>query len=230
MQTNTQIAVCQPKILSYLNKQEFEYAGAAGGFLDKNGFPFCRGRIFESIEKDEGQYNQNAEITWATGACMFVKSKVFHELGGLDEDFFAHMEEIDFCWRAKNAGYQVWYSWESSIYHVGGGTLPKSNPRKTYLNFRNGLYLLHKNLPKEKLLPLIFIRLILDGIAGVKFIANGRFYDVIAIIKAHFSYYQSISALNHKRKKMLSFTSQVLNPYSIVWAYFLKGIKKFQHL
>ncbi|MFT6210319.1 MAG: GT2 family glycosyltransferase, partial [Bacteroidia bacterium] len=149
--SDQQVAAIQPKILSYHDKTSFEYAGAAGGFIDKNGYPFCRGRIFESLETDNGQYDAVQEVFWATGACMFVRSKVYRELGGLDDDFFAHMEEIDLCWRTKRAGHKIMVQPKSIVYHVGGGTLPKSNPFKTFLNFRNGLELLAKNLPKNRL-------------------------------------------------------------------------------
>ena len=167
MQQHPDTAICQPKLLMYDQRDTFEYAGGAGGFLDKYGYPFCRGRMFTSLEQDNGQYNTPGEIFWASGAAMFVRADVWHQLGGLDDDFFAHMEEIDFCWRAKNAGYRVEYCPQSTVFHVGGGTLPKSNPRKTYLNFRNNMALLYKNLPKRRLAWVMCSRIVLDYVAGL---------------------------------------------------------------
>ena len=169
MQQDTQIAVCQPKLMSYVNKNKFEYAGAAGGYIDYLGYPFCAGRIFERTEDDNGQYDKPREIFWASGAAMFVRSDLFHALGGLDEDFFAHMEEIDFCWRAKNAGYKIMYCPDSTVYHYGGGTLNKISPRKTFLNFRNSLLLLYKNLPASKLQNVLNKRKYLDKLAAFVF-------------------------------------------------------------
>ncbi|NCC71603.1 glycosyltransferase family 2 protein, partial [bacterium] len=199
MQSDESIAACQPKIKSFYSKNEFEYAGAAGGFIDTLGYPFCRGRLFQSIEIDNGQYNDTCEIFWATGACMFVRAEVYHKFGGLDEDFFAHMEEIDFCWRVKNAGYKIMYCADSVIYHVGGGTLPKSSSRKTYLNFRNNLSLLFKNLPANKLHCVMLLRLILDFIAALKFLLNGDFKDAIAVTKAYIHFY-FILPTNYKKR------------------------------
>lgn len=224
MQADTSIAACQPKIRSFHERANFEYAGAAGGFIDWLGYPFCRGRIFDTCEKDNGQYNDNRAVFWATGACMFVRADVFHELDGFDAQFFAHMEEIDLCWRIQNAGYQVFYCAESVVFHVGGGTLHKSNPRKTFLNYRNGLAMLYKNLPKEKLLKTIFLRLVLDGISGIKLFFDGKFADVWAIIKAHFAFYAMIPKLERKNPKEVKHIYQK----SIVKAYFLDKIKEFQ--
>jgi GT2 family glycosyltransferase len=151
MDADPSIAACQPKLRSFEDRSQFEYAGAAGGFIDAYGYPFCRGRIFDVLEEDRGQYDDACEVFWATGACLFVRADLYHALGGLDEDFFAHMEEIDFCWRLKNNGHKVMYCPDSTVYHVGGGALPKSSPRKTYLNFRNNLALLVKNLPSKRL-------------------------------------------------------------------------------
>ena len=172
--SDLEIAAIQPKILSYQNKKSFEYAGAAGGFIDKNGYPFCRGRIFDSLENDNGQYDSVQEIFWATGACMFMRSKVFKELGGLDDDFFAHMEEIDLCWRMQLHGYEVGCEPTSTVYHLGGGTLNKLSSKKTYLNFRNSLIIMFLNLPSAEAFAKIMTRLILDGIAGIKFIFEGK--------------------------------------------------------
>ena len=184
MESEESIAVCQPKILSYFNKDEFEYAGASGGFIDRFGYPFCRGRVFQSMEKDEGQYNNPIEVFWATGACFFVKSKYFHEAGGLDDDFFAHMEEIDMCWRLKNVGYKIMVCPSSTVYHVGGGTLPKRSAMKTYLNFRNNFSLLYKNLPSKYLKRIFITRFVLDGVAAFKFLFEGGFNDFVAVIES----------------------------------------------
>ncbi|HPM12752.1 MAG TPA: glycosyltransferase family 2 protein [Bacteroidales bacterium] len=230
MQSNKTVAVCMPKIKSFHQKEYFEYAGAAGGFLDIYGFPFCKGRLFDSIEKDEGQYDSSYEIFWSSGAAMFVRSSVYTELGGLDHDFFAHMEEIDFCWRAKNYGYSIMYIPESEVFHVGGGTLPQSNPFKTYLNFRNNLFLLYKNLPSKKLQYTVFIRKIFDGIACVKFLFSGQWGDCKAVIKAHIDYYASVKNLRAKRKKLNHTLSTVsyaqLYKHSIVWEYFIRKKNK----
>ena len=161
-------AIIQPKILDFKRKEYFEYAGAAGGFLDKYGYPYCRGRVFETLEKDNGQYDDNCEIFWASGACFFIRSSVYKELEGFDANFFAHQEEIDLCWRAFNKGYMIKYNSQSVVYHVGGATLQQGNPKKTFLNFRNSLLMLLKNLPKKQLISVIFIRLLLDGVAGVQ--------------------------------------------------------------
>lgn len=227
--SDANIAAIQPKILSYNDKTSFEYAGAAGGFIDKNGFPFCRGRIFDSLEKDNGQYDSVQEVFWATGACMFIRSKVYDELGGLDDDFFAHMEEIDLCWRIKRAGFRIMVQPRSIVYHVGGGTLPRSNAFKTFLNFRNGLELLAKNLPKNELFFGIFIRLLWDGLAGIKFLLSGQFKDVWAIIRAHFAFYGRLRRTLGKRKGNYV---RVKGQYSgnIIIDHFLKGKKKFSDL
>jgi GT2 family glycosyltransferase len=221
MATDKLIASCQPKIRSFHQKTHFEYAGAAGGYIDWLGYPFCRGRVFDSYEEDLGQYDDSKEIFWATGACMFVRAEVFHEMGGFDANFFAHMEEIDLCWRMKNAGYKIFYCSDSVVFHVGGGTLHKSNPRKTFLNYRNGLAMLYKNLPTTKLIYTIFLRLILDGISGIKLLLGGSIADVWAIIKAHFAFYAMIPKLERKSPKEVSQIYQK----SIVWEYFFKKKK-----
>jgi GT2 family glycosyltransferase len=202
MDSDENIAACQPKILSWHDKTRFEYAGAAGGYIDKYGYPFCRGRIFQSIEEDKGQYDDVKEVFWASGACMFVRSDVFHQLGGFDEDFFAHMEEIDFCWRAKNSGYKIMVQPSSVVYHIGGGTLPKSSARKTYLNFRNNFSLLYKNIEQKRLFMTFLFRLILDGVAGIKFLLEGHPADTWSVIKAHFYFYKNFGKLNKKRKQL----------------------------
>ncbi|MFN3487975.1 MAG: glycosyltransferase family 2 protein [Emticicia sp.] len=221
MQNDASIAACQPKIRSYHQKTHFEYAGAAGGYIDWLGYPFCRGRVFDSYEQDLGQYDDTKEVFWATGACMFVRANVFHQLGGFDTHFFAHMEEIDLCWRMKNAEYKIMYSSAATVYHVGGGTLHKSNPRKTFLNYRNGLAMLYKNLPSEKLFSTIFLRLVLDGISGIKLLVDGSLSDFLAVIKAHFAFYAMIPKLERKTPKNVSKIYQK----SIVWEYFVKKQK-----
>ncbi len=227
--SDSKIAACQPKILSYHDKSSFEYAGAAGGFIDKFGYPFCRGRIFDSLEKDSGQYDSIEEIFWATGACLFIRSKVYKELGGLDADFFAHMEEIDLCWRIKRAGYSIKVQPASVVYHVGGGTLSKSNPFKTFLNFRNGLELLAKNLPKNELLPKLFMRMVLDGVAAFKFLISGKGKDFLAVIHAHFGFYRRLRKTLGKRSgNYIPVKGQYRG--NIVLDYFLKGRKKFSDL
>ncbi len=221
MDTDKSIAACQPKIRSYHQKTHFEYAGAAGGYIDWLGYPFCRGRIFDSYEEDKGQYNNTKEIFWATGACMFVRADVFHQLSGFDAHFFAHMEEIDLCWRMKNNGNKIMYSSGSTVYHVGGGTLHKSNPRKTFLNYRNGLAMIYKNIPADKLFSTILLRLILDGISGIKLLVDGSFADFLAVIKAHFAFYAMIPKLERKSPRNVSKIYQK----SIVWEYFVKKQK-----
>lgn len=234
MDENAGIGACQPKILSWHEKNMFEYAGASGGFIDYLGYPFCRGRIFDNIEEDKGQYNDATKIFWATGACLLVRADTFFKAGMLDEEFFAHMEEIDLCWRMQNLGYEIWVEPASVVYHVGGGTLHKSNPKKTFLNFRNNMALLYKNLPSNKLFSTIFKRLILDGLAGVNFLMKGQFADIIAIIKAHFAFYGMLPSLKRKRNSMPEHLPlESLNGMfskSIVKAYFANNNKTFNQL
>ena len=221
-------AIIQPKLLDYKKKTHFEYAGAAGGYIDKYGFPFCKGRIFDTLEEDLGQYDTETEIFWATGACFFIRKEVFRSLQGFDGDFFAHQEEIDLCWRANNVGHTIKYCPTSVVYHVGGATLNEANPMKTFLNFRNSLLMLTKNLPKEKLVPIIFIRLCLDGLAGVQFLFQGKFKHTFAILKAHFYFYHLIGRNLKKRNN-----SQKTDYYytkSIVWNYFVQKKKTFNRI
>jgi GT2 family glycosyltransferase len=223
-----QTAIIQPKILDYKRKEYFEYAGAGGGFIDKYGYPFCRGRIFETLEKDNGQYNDTCEIFWASGACFFIRSSVYTELNGFDADFFAHQEEIDLCWRAFNNNHIVKYNGKSTVYHVGGATLKEGNPKKTFLNFRNSLLMLTKNLPKESLFQVLFIRMILDGIAGIRFLFQGKFAHFFAILKAHFYFYHLISMNYKKRGKTQLKTYYKLK--SIVYSYYIKRGIVFEKL
>ncbi|MBT5273350.1 MAG: glycosyltransferase family 2 protein [Flavobacteriales bacterium] len=232
MDSDKQIASCQPKILNYNSKTKFEYAGASGGFIDNLGYPFCRGRIFDDLEQDKGQYNDAVEVFWATGACLFVRSTHFWELGGLDEDFFAHQEEIDLCWRLKNKGYKIMVQPKSVVYHVGGGTLNAGSPFKTHLNFRNNLFMLFKNLPISSLFTTIPMRLVLDGVAALTFLNKEKGLEhVLAIAKAHFSFYFAIPNLIAKRQKISQKNSLVgkMN-WSILVKNKMNGIKQFSEL
>ncbi len=227
-ESEPETVIIQPKILDYKKKDYFEYAGAAGGFIDQFGYPFCRGRIFDTLEKDNGQYNDNTEIFWASGACFFIRSSIYKELKGFDEDFFAHQEEIDLCWRTINKGYKIKYCSKSIVYHVGGATLQQSNPQKTFLNFRNSLLMLTKNLPQKTLFHVILIRLLLDGIAGVKFITEGQFAHCLAIIRAHFSFYKLFLRNFKKREKKQHET--YFKTKSIVYGYYVKNGTVFADL
>ncbi len=226
-------AAVQPKILSYRNKKTFEYAGAGGGFIDVLGYPFCRGRLFYSLENDLGQYNDTIEIFWASGACTMLRLKLFNDIGGLDEDFFAHMEEIDLCWRLQRANHKIFYAGESAVYHLGGGTLSASNPRKTYLNFRNGLSLLFKNLSTPELIVKLPIRILLDWVASLKFTLSGSFQDGRAVIKAHQHFFGALNKERSKRKEAAKFgykksPSQYIG--SIVWDFFIAGKRRYSQL
>ncbi len=230
MESDKNIASCQPKILSYHKPENFEYAGAGGGFIDKYGYPFCRGRLFQTIEKDMGQFDDTIEIFWASGACMFIRADLFHSSGGLDNDFFAHMEEIDLCWRLKNEGYKIMYCPQSVVYHVGGGTLPKSSSRKTYFNFRNNALLLFKNLPSDKLFFILFSRLFLDGIAAFKFLIEGGWKDLYAVFRAHLSFYKNFNKTRNKRNKINQKNVSDIYNSNIAIDYFIKRKKHFSNL
>ncbi len=234
MESDKSFAVCQPKILWYDKKTQFEYAGAAGGFIDYMGFPFCRGRLFSDLEEDHGQYDNIEEIFWATGAAMMVRSEIYWEAGGLDEDFFAHQEEIDLCWRIKNLGYKIMYTPHSKIYHIGGGTLPKHNPLKPYLNFRNNLIMLVKNLPTKNLFPNLLYKMILDGVAAFKFLTEKDPIQFYAVFRAHMRFYITLPKTLKKRRHIQRTIKNKDLPRiykrSIVKQYFLKGKKKFSEL
>ena len=230
MDNDPMIAACQPKLLSWFERDTFEYAGGAGGFIDHYGYPFCRGRIFQSLEKDEGQYNDTTEIFWATGACMFVRADLYRQYGGLDNDFFAHMEEIDFCWRMKNAGFKIMYCPDSKVFHVGGGTLPKISSRKTYLNFRNNLILLYKNLPAGEIPKVFLVRLILDTIASIKFLSEGFFKDFLAVTKAYLAFYGSFTQNKIKRSRIPHRKVKQIYKGFLVRDYYFYGKKKFHQL
>jgi GT2 family glycosyltransferase len=221
-------AIIQPKILDYKRKNYFEYAGAGGGFIDKYGYPFCRGRIFETLEKDNGQYNDTCEIFWASGACFFIRSSVYNELNGFDADFFAHQEEIDLCWRAFNNNHIIKYNGNSTVYHVGGATLNEGNPKKTFLNFKNSLLMLTKNLPKASIFQVLFIRMILDGIAGIRFLFQGKFSHFAAILKAHFYFYHLFN-INYK-KRGITQSKKYYKVKSIVFTYYIKSGTVFEKL
>ncbi len=230
METDEDIVACQPKLRDFYARDKFEYAGGAGGYIDKYGYPFCRGRLFQSVEKDEGQYDDVTEIFWATGACLFVKADIYHKLGGLDERFFAHMEEIDFCWRAKNQGHKIMYCPDSVVFHVGGGTLPKKSWRKTYLNMRNNIVMLYKNLPSDRLLKVFIARLFLDGAAAFKFLIDGGFKDLFAVAKAHFKFYSMLPQLMKERGKSSINPVSKIYQKNIAFEYFLKKKRKFSDL
>ncbi len=231
---NPDVASCQPKILSYHKRDHFEYAGAAGGFIDKYGYPLCRGRILNHIEKDSGQYDNTTDIFWSTGACMAVRAEAWEKCGGFDADFFAHMEEIDLCWRFHLSGYRVSFIPDSKVFHIGGGTLPYTSPFKTYLNFRNSLYLLFKNLPDNKIKKVLLLRKLLDGTAALFFLVKGQFSSVRAVWKAHIDYYRHLDKLKKKREIIRSVCGNehvglVLNK-CVVFKFYIKGKKTFNSL
>ncbi len=230
MDKNPEIAACQPKLMSYYEREKFEYAGAAGGFIDKYGYPFCRGRLFQTLESDGGQYDEVTEIFWATGACIFIRSAIYHKLGGLDERFFAHMEEIDFCWRAKLDGHKIMFCPDSTVYHVGGGTLPKKSWKKTYLNMRNNNIMLYKNTPENRLKKVFFARLFLDGVAAIKFLFDGGIMDMFAVIKAHWKFFFMLPELRRERWAKEPEAVSKIYQKNLVYEYFLKRKKTFGEL
>ncbi|MBX2898297.1 MAG: glycosyltransferase family 2 protein [Cyclobacteriaceae bacterium] len=225
---NPAIAAAQPKIRSYANRTHFEYAGAAGGFVDSLGYPFCRGRLFQTLEKDNGQYDDARPVFWATGACLFIRAAVFHQQQGFDEDFFAHMEEIDLCWRMQRAGGVIYYTGASCVYHVGGGTLPKSNPAKTYFNFRNGLTLLIKNLPTRQLLWKLPLRLVLDWLAAIRFLVGGSPANAWAVARAHAASVKNFTHNYGKRKQIRFFPTHYRG--LLLADYYLRGKRTFSKL
>lgn len=234
LEQHPEAGAAQPKIRAFHYKDSFEYAGAAGGYMDKWGYMFCRGRVFDTVEQDEGQYDTVESIFWASGAALFIRAELYHQLGGLDADFFAHMEEIDLCWRMKNAGYDILYTSDSLVYHVGGGSLPQGNPRKTFLNFRNNLAMMAKNIQGAKMIPTIVIRMFMDDAAALKSMLDGKPKDTWAIVKSHFAFYAWIPSLLKKRSvnKKLWKQARPSGVYqgSIVAEYFLKGKKLFSEL
>ena len=233
-EADEKLAAVQPKILSYNHPEYFEYAGAAGGFTDKFGYPFCRGRILNRIEKDEEQYNKPTNIFWASGACMFVRTNAFKIAGGFDCDFWAHMEEIDLCWRLKSQGFTIKYEPKSVVFHLGGGTLSYESPKKIYLNFRNNLFMLFKNLPKHQFKRIFFTRMVLDGVAAAKFLIGFNFREFWAVVKAHFSFYKNLGKLISKRKetqkKVVVREHHEIYSKSIMWKFFIQKKRKFSDL
>jgi GT2 family glycosyltransferase len=234
MELNPEIGACQPKILQLDHPEKFEYAGASGGFIDRFGYPFCRGRIMNIQETDEGQYDTPISIFWASGAAVLIRASVWRELEGFDPVFYAHMEEIDLCWRMKNRGYQVMVCPQSKVYHLGGGSLSYGSPQKIYLNFRNNLFLLFKNLPQGKLLPVLLFRMILDGIAAMQFLFTGQYKGFQKVLKAHLHFHKRRTYLLAARKKLIVKSLQIKHPEiykgSIVWDFFIRRKKKFSDL
>lgn len=232
MDAHEDVAACQPKLLSEFDKDSFEYAGACGGFLDRYGYPFCRGRIFETVERDEGQYDYAQDVLWATGACLLIRSADYWKVGGLDGRFFAHCEEIDLCWRLRQRGRRIVCYPESEVYHVGGGTLPKGNPMKTYLNFRNNLTMLYKNLPDEELKGVMRVRCFLDWLAAFEMlILKHNIGDFKAVIRGRRAFHQWKHEFDKDRREIAA--TRTLNPVperlpiSLLWAYYVKGRKTF---
>lgn len=232
MEARPDIAACQPKILSYHQPSFFEYAGAAGGHLDLLGYPFCRGRIFDTLEEDQGQYNEPAPVFWATGACMMVRASVFHCLGGFDASFFAHMEEIDLCWRIHLSGHKVYACPQSKVYHVGGGTLPKSNSRKTFLNFRNGLWMLYKNSSSRSMPWKLSTRILLDWLAALQFLSKGQMKNAAAVLKAHKHALLYLPRSTRKKVQQTKTVEKGIPLYKgfIIWEYYVKNIKLYSQL
>lgn len=234
MNENENVAACQPKIRSYYNRTSFEHAGASGGFIDQYGFPFCRGRVFGVVEEDKGQYDDNIDVFWATGACLMVRSKVFWKVGALDSEFFAHMEEIDLCWRLKSRGYRVVCVPGSIVYHIGGGTLHVDSPHKIYLNFRNNLLLLYKNLPTDLLRRTMFWRRIFDYSAAFQFILTGKFQNAKSVFRARSDYKKMLPDFLEKRNENILYSTNlnIAEIYldSIVFSYFLKNKRTYNSL
>ena len=224
LENNPSVAACQPKVKSWSNKEQFEHAGAAGGFIDQNYFPFCRGRIFDHLERDAGQYDYDLPVTWTSGAAMLIRAKLFHEVRGFDSDFFAHMEEIDLCLRLGNKGHQFYCIPESTVYHLGGGTLDYQSPKKVYLNFRNSLFMIMKN-HAGPLLPMLFYRMCLDGIAGIKFLVSGQWKNTWMVFLSHMNlyaqfgrFYKKRRQIRVKKRRFIRYNGQIIWDY-----YFLKN-------
>lgn len=234
MESNPDAVACQPKILAYNNKTQFEYAGAAGGFIDRYGYPYCRGRLFDTVEEDNGQYNDVCRVFWATGAAMMVRSDAFRKAGGFDGRFFAHMEEIDLCWRMLARGGEIYVVPQSMVYHVGGATLKKSNPRKTFLNFRNNLLMLYKNLPVGELRGVMRVRALLDYVAALKFLLTGAWGDFKAVLRARREYKRMRAEYRSVREQNLAAVAVPVikerSAFSLLWQYYLKGRKHFSQL
>lgn len=234
MDSDPSIAAVMPRMRSFAAREYFEYAGAAGGYIDRFGYPFCRGRILTEIEEDKGQYDDSREVFWASGACMVLRASAYSQTGGLDGDFFAHMEEIDLCWRLKRLGYKIFYCAESMVYHVGGGTLPNNNPRKLYYNYRNSLFLLFKNISVKGFITILFPRMLLDGLSAIAYLLQGKFRFFTAVLRAHCRFYFSLRTLIHKRRifNRIIAKRQVSKIYrgSIVFDFFMKKKRRFTEL
>lgn len=234
LESRPRIAAVQPKILAHADPTRFEYAGAGGGYLDRLAYPFCRGRLFDTTETDHGQYDDPRPVAWASGACCLVRASAWRALGGLEPAFFAHMEEIDFCWRLQNAGHEVWYHGGSAVHHVGGGTLATTNPRKTYLNFRNGLALLYKNAAPGELAGPLAQRLVLDWVAGLRFLLSGQAAEARAVARAHWHFFQQRAYWRARRAAARPHLRVAQRPGawpgSVVWAYFGRGKRRFSEL
>lgn len=231
LDANPSYAACQPKIKAQLEPSHFEYAGACGGFIDSVGFPYCRGRVFYTTEKDEGQYDDRMDIHWASGCCLLIRRSAYLEVGGLDGDFFAHMEEIDLCWRLLSSNYQIAAIPESVVYHVGGGTLALGSPKKTYLNVRNNLLMLAKNMPTARLVWILPFRLMLDGIGSLRFLKEkGGIRHIIAVVQGHWAFYFRLPSTLKKRKNIAQKKVNFLSPFLLVQRYFLMGQKTFVQL
>ena len=234
MEIHPEVAVCQPKLMAYHRKEEFEYAGAMGGYLDRYGYPYCRGRIFDTVEKDLHQYDADVPLLWATGACLMVRLPIYKEVGGLDGRFFAHMEEIDLCWRLRCRGYEVRSVAESVVYHVGGATLNAGNPRKTFLNFRNNLLMLYKNLPEGELRKVLFVRALLDYVAAAMFLLKGEWGNVKAVFRARKEYRKLKTEFRDSReenmRKSVSMNVPERSRFSILWKYYIGRCRTFDKL
>jgi GT2 family glycosyltransferase len=231
LESNPHVAAAQPKILSYRNRQLFEYAGAGGGYIDALGYPFCRGRIFESIEEDHHQYDDEREIFWATGACFIIRSKVYRSFNGLDEDFFAHMEEIDLCWKIHRTGQKIMYTGKSTVYHLGAGTMSYDSPKKVYLNFRNGLALLYKHLDSTELAYKLPLRLVLDWLAAGVFLLKGKGKNAISVLNAHIDFIKTLKTNREKRvaihRKYPSYAKESIYSGLILFDYYFRRVKKY---
>lgn len=227
---DSKVAIAQPKILDYKRRDRFEYAGAAGGFMDRLGYPYCRGRVLFALERDRGQYDDKAPIFWVGGACFFIRSTVFHELKGFDEDYFAYQEEVDLCWRAQHRGYKAYCMGRAAVYHVGGATLGHLSPKKTFLNFRNSLFNLVKNLPARRLPSAISMRLVLDCWAALYFLSKGEPKQAWAVLRAHLSFYKNCSKIYRKRRDNPDFTADYYRGHSIVLSYFILKRRRYETL
>jgi hypothetical protein len=234
MENDPEIGICQPKILSLDRPGEFEYAGAAGGFIDRYGYPYCRGRILQVVEEDSGQYDDTIPVSWASGACMMVSSNLWKACHGFDPDFWAHMEEIDLCWRSQHLGYKVYICPDSVVYHIGGGTLNYNNPLKIHLNFRNNLFLMLKNLPGKQLAVILPARMVLDGVAAFVFLLKGEFGSFGRVFTAHLKFYQNLPSLLKKRRIIFSSSKnrkiRLITGKSILWNYFILKRRKYSEI